>query len=140
MLSHLLNMYINLNLQVTGAAWYLLSVERYDTCWRDACIESGKCRIEFLYCGSEGMQGFSEWDKIRVDVLNDSCSTEGDEKPFNFGIFEGAITSGVISSTEFFSKFLFCLWWGLKNLRYIYVINLVSKLQLYLITWVLNFL
>ncbi|KAK9922959.1 hypothetical protein M0R45_031395 [Rubus argutus] len=63
--------------QVTGAAWYLLSVERYDTCWRDACIESGKCRVEFLYCGSEGMQGFSEWDKIRVDVLNQSCSTEG---------------------------------------------------------------
>ncbi|KAK9922958.1 hypothetical protein M0R45_031395 [Rubus argutus] len=103
--------------QVTGAAWYLLSVERYDTCWRDACIESGKCRVEFLYCGSEGMQGFSEWDKIRVDVLNQSCSTEGDEKPFNFGIFEGAISSNVISSTEFFSKFLFCLWWGLKNLR-----------------------
>lgn len=106
-------------LQVTGAAWYLLAVERYDTCWREACIESKKCTINYLYCGiSENVPGYKEWSDIRVDVLNKSCAAEGDNPPFHFGIFTEAISSKVIASTEFFSKFLFCLWWGLKNLRY----------------------
>ncbi|CAL2246159.1 unnamed protein product [Prunus armeniaca] len=103
--------------QVTGAAWYLLAVERYDTCWREACIESKKCTINYLYCGiSENIPGYKEWSDIRVEVLNKSCTAEGDNLPFKFGIFTEAISSKVIASTEFFSKFLFCLWWGLKNL------------------------
>ncbi|XP_062007980.1 putative cyclic nucleotide-gated ion channel 8 [Rosa rugosa] len=103
--------------QVTGAAWYLLAVERYDTCWREACHKSGKCRVEFLYCGSEGMKGYNEWGKIKGDVLKKSCSgSDDDPDGFNFGIFKNAVSSGVISSTVFFEKFLYCLWFGLKSL------------------------
>ncbi|KAM1030412.1 hypothetical protein TB1_033627 [Malus domestica] len=103
--------------QVTGAAWYLLAVERYDGCWRGACRNSGKCRIEYLYCGIDAnAPGFKEWQKIRVDLLKKSCTAEGENPPFNFGIFAEAISSDVIASAEFMSKLLFCLWWGLKNL------------------------
>ncbi|KAI5337610.1 hypothetical protein L3X38_016881 [Prunus dulcis] len=61
---------------------------------REDCIESEKCRINYLYCGiSENVPGYKERSDIRVDVLNKSCTAEGDNPPFNFGIFTEAISS-----------------------------------------------
>ncbi|XP_050381435.1 putative cyclic nucleotide-gated ion channel 8 [Argentina anserina] len=102
--------------QVTGAAWYLMAVERYDTCWRNKCEETDKCQVEFLYCGSENMRGYAAWDKIKDEVLNKSCSGGEDNTDFDFGIFKTAVSSEVISSTNFGEKFLYCLWFGLKSL------------------------
>ncbi|KAE8710926.1 putative cyclic nucleotide-gated ion channel 8 [Hibiscus syriacus] len=101
---------------IVGAVWYLLAIERKDTCWRIACQESEKCSIDFLYCGNKHMHGFPEWRRVRNKELDSQCSLESNDAPFDYGIYTRAITSEITSSTEFFPKFCFCLWWGLQNL------------------------
>ncbi|GMH30657.1 hypothetical protein Nepgr_032500 [Nepenthes gracilis] len=102
---------------IVGAFWYLLSVERNDTCWHKACSDSGgQCKRDFLYCGNQNMKGYDTWSNIRDSVLNSNCSAGGDNPPFDFGIFAQALSSGIVSSKNFVSKYCYCLWWGLQNL------------------------
>ncbi|XP_007023447.2 PREDICTED: putative cyclic nucleotide-gated ion channel 8 [Theobroma cacao] len=104
---------------IVGAFWYLLAVERNDTCWRNACIGSGKCNIDFLYCGNKHMQGYADWRMVSENILGSKCSGIDDHdqpSPFNYGIYTQAIQSGTVSSNIFFTKFCYCLWWGLQNL------------------------
>lgn len=103
---------------IVGAFWYLLSVERNDTCWQDACKHDsgGVCKTDFLYCGNQNMKGYDAWNNTSASVLNSSCGVDGDNPPFNFGIFEQALSSGIVSSKKFLSKYCYCLWWGLQNL------------------------
>lgn len=63
------------------------------------------------------MQGYSAWNNRSKDILNSACSAEGDPAPFDYGIFAQVLTSGIISSKKFISKYCYCLWWGLQNLR-----------------------
>ncbi|KAD4180061.1 hypothetical protein E3N88_28652 [Mikania micrantha] len=74
---------------IVGAFWYLLSVERNDTCWQRAC-RKGNYTTNFLYCGNDHMDGYDKW--------------------------RNALSSGIVSSTKFVSKYCYCLWWGLQNL------------------------
>ncbi|CAH1449244.1 unnamed protein product [Lactuca virosa] len=74
---------------IVGAFWYLLSVERNDTCWQRAC-EKKHFNKNFLYCGNERMAGYDRW--------------------------RDALSSGIVSSKKFVSKYCYCLWWGLQNL------------------------
>ncbi|XP_030523545.2 probable cyclic nucleotide-gated ion channel 5 [Rhodamnia argentea] len=99
---------------IVGALWYLLAVERNDTCWQKAC--TGTCTKDFLYCGNEGMPGHSAWNNISESVLNSHCSAGGDNPPFDYGIYSSALTSGIVSTMNFVSKYCYCLWWGLQNL------------------------
>ncbi|KAK3427808.1 hypothetical protein EUGRSUZ_F03966 [Eucalyptus grandis] len=102
---------------IFGALWYLLAVERKDTCWQKACAETGpKCMKEFLYCGNKHMSGYEEWREIMEDVLGKKCNVADENLPFNFGIYTQAMSSDIVSSRNFFSKFFYCLWWGLQNL------------------------
>lgn len=102
--------------QIVGAFWYLLSVERYDTCWQKACKNaSGECHTNFLYCGNQYMKGYDVWQNISNSVLTSAC--DGDSPPFDFGIFSQALSSGIVFSKKFISKYCYCLWWGLQNLR-----------------------
>lgn len=105
------------SLQVVGAFWYLLAVERNDTCWRRACTDGVKCNDNFLYCGNQGLQGYDVWKDVRDSVLTGNCTTDGDNPPFDFGIYQQALSSGIVSSKKFFAKYCYCLWWGLQNLR-----------------------
>ncbi|KAJ0089786.1 hypothetical protein Patl1_14591 [Pistacia atlantica] len=101
---------------IVGALWYLLALERNDTCWQKACHESTVCNKDFLYCGNQNMIGYSEWNRNSTAVLESKCSAEGDNPPFDFGIFTNALSSGIVSSNKFVSKYCYCLWWGLQNL------------------------
>ncbi|XP_057464818.1 probable cyclic nucleotide-gated ion channel 5 isoform X1 [Actinidia eriantha] len=101
---------------IVGAFWYLFAVERSDTCWLKACIDSGKCNIKFLYCHNDEMDGFKDWKGIRRNVLDSKCSVIDDDPPFNYGIYAQALSSKIVSSKDFFSKYCYCLWWGLQNL------------------------
>ncbi|TXG46741.1 hypothetical protein EZV62_026035 [Acer yangbiense] len=102
---------------VAGALWYLLAVERNATCWQIACRDSEKCITNVLYCGNRNTNGYDEWQSIRQDILSKKCSADDDDnKGFNYGIFTQAITSGIVTSRNFVSKFFYCLWWGLQNL------------------------
>ena len=108
--------YVDLN--IVGAFWYLMSVERNDTCWRRDSKRSGH-DINLLYCGNDHMVGFSTWSNISSTVLNEACTADGDNPPFDFGIFRQALTSRIVSSKAFVTKYCYCLWWGLQNLRLI---------------------
>ncbi|KAK7832566.1 putative cyclic nucleotide-gated ion channel 5 [Quercus suber] len=81
------------------AFWYLSSVERNDTCWRQACKDSGKCDINYLYCGNKHMEDYSNWEKISKGVLGSRCSIGDEDSQFNYGIYTNAISSGI----DFFS-------------------------------------
>ncbi|GLU01346.1 hypothetical protein SLE2022_186580 [Rubroshorea leprosula] len=103
---------------IVGALWYLLAVERNDTCWKRACQDAGRiCNKNFLYCGNQHLQDYDSWASIRDNVLQSNCSTDGENAPFDFGIYTNALSSRIIiSSTKFVSKYCYCLWWGLQNL------------------------
>ncbi|GJX94169.1 cyclic nucleotide-gated ion channel 18-like protein [Tanacetum coccineum] len=47
--------------------------------------------------------------------LRTLCDASNESSPFKFGMFADAFTSEVASS-KFFEKYLYCLWWGLRNL------------------------
>ncbi|XP_073004348.1 probable cyclic nucleotide-gated ion channel 6 [Typha latifolia] len=99
-----------------GSFWYLLSVEREDDCWHLACKNHTGCVDNYLYCGNHHLDGYDIWHNDSHKVLNDKCSADGDNPPFNFGIYAQALTSGIIASRKFISKLFFCFWWGLQNL------------------------
>ncbi|XP_072972073.1 probable cyclic nucleotide-gated ion channel 5 isoform X1 [Typha angustifolia] len=101
---------------IVGAFWYLLSVERVDDCWHFACKQFDGCEENYLYCGNQYVKGYDSWLKVSVEVLEKQCSVGGDNPPFNFGIYEQSLASGVVASRKFISKLCFCLWWGLQNL------------------------
>ncbi|EPS70473.1 hypothetical protein M569_04287 [Genlisea aurea] len=94
---------------VLGAAWYLLSIERQESCWRHVCnaVESPDCRDGYFDCRRVGDAARKTW--FRSSNITRMCD------PDAFGIYADAVSSGVVSA-EFFDKYLFCLRWGLKTL------------------------
>ncbi|KAG6791233.1 hypothetical protein POTOM_000345 [Populus tomentosa] len=106
--------------QIAGAFWYLLAIERKGTCWREACRLSGKCNVDFLYCGNKLLTGYHDWRRISDKVLGNKCDVDKDDNSrFNYGIYFQAMSSDIVSSRKFVSKFFYCLWWGLQNLRHL---------------------
>ncbi|CAE6005335.1 unnamed protein product [Arabidopsis arenosa] len=104
---------------IVGALWYLLALERNNDCWSKACNDNQNCTRNFLFCGNQNMQGYAAWDNIKVSYLQLKCPVnvpEDEEPPFDFGIYLRALSSGIVSSRNFVSKYFFCLWWGLQNL------------------------
>ncbi|KAL0340038.1 UNVERIFIED_CONTAM: Cyclic nucleotide-gated ion channel 17 [Sesamum radiatum] len=100
---------------VLGAAWYVLSVDRYLSCWKSICKREDsptKCLLEYLNCDTPDS---GQWD-IWIKSTNVFRSCDPDEDiTFKFGIFENAVTKQVVAST-FVRKYFYCLWWGLQNL------------------------
>ncbi|KAL6979344.1 Protein CNGC15c [Sarracenia purpurea var. burkii] len=97
---------------VLGACWYLLSIERQEACWRNACsIENESCQPGFFDChrvkGSDRTAWFQSSNITTLCNPNDSS--------YPFGIYSDALTTNVTSSL-FVNKYFYCLWWGLKNL------------------------
>lgn len=66
------------------------------------------------------MEGYEDWRAISDQVLHTRCSASHESSPFKYGIYTQAISSGIVESRNFFSKFCYCLWWGMQNLRYLY--------------------
>ncbi|KAG2700656.1 hypothetical protein I3760_06G008800 [Carya illinoinensis] len=95
-----------------GAFWYFFSIERETTCWYKLACEhdiNGCSKSISLDCGADGFGNYT--------FLNDFCSIENPNTTlFNFGIFEDARQSGILSSMDFPRKTMFCFWWGLRNL------------------------
>ncbi|KAK9067538.1 hypothetical protein SSX86_011649 [Deinandra increscens subsp. villosa] len=92
---------------VIGSFWYLFSIDREDDCWRVACKNNINCDIKFLYCGENRVGNYS--------FLNTTC-TPLQPSDFDFGIFLDALESHVVETKDFPQKFLYCFWWGLRNL------------------------
>ncbi|TKY73480.1 cyclic nucleotide-gated ion channel 16 [Spatholobus suberectus] len=104
---------------VLGAAWYVSSIQRQYECWRITCrkemnrTHSPSCNPSFLDCASMSNNERQAWFK-RTRVLTD-CDALNDKNKFQFGMFADAFTDHV-SSSRFFQKYFYCLWWGLRNL------------------------
>ncbi|PPD92569.1 hypothetical protein GOBAR_DD10482 [Gossypium barbadense] len=78
---------------VVGAFWYLFSIEREDSCWRNAI---GEGEESALYCDKH----ITTINTTLVNLLNSSCPFINpddikDSKAFNFGIFIDALDSRV---------------------------------------------
>lgn len=115
--------------QILGAAWYLLSVERHAMCWKSACrseFSPMKCRLDYLDCGTLNDVDRRIWE-VNTTVFS-QCSPDEDVV-FNYGIFANAIAKDVVSS-RFLQKYFYCLWWGLQNLRFVYICEQLSYLYL----------
>ncbi|EFH62754.1 hypothetical protein ARALYDRAFT_315184 [Arabidopsis lyrata subsp. lyrata] len=100
---------------VFGAFWYVSAVEKKSKCWRDACARTSDCDLTNLLCGRGGR------DNSRF--LNTSCPLIDPAQitnftDFNFGMFIDALKSGVVEvkPRDFPRKFLYCFWWGLRNI------------------------
>ncbi|XP_042504905.1 cyclic nucleotide-gated ion channel 1-like [Macadamia integrifolia] len=110
---------------VLGAFWYLFSIEREYTCWQGACQKQPGCDIHHMSCGDR---------RIDMSFLNASCNHSDGNHPFNFGIFLDALQSGVVNSNNFSQRFLYCFWWGLRNLS-----SLGQNLQTSTFVWEIAF-
>lgn len=102
--------------QVLGASWYLMSIGRQHSCWQQGCKAdmASKVCISFLDCNSVNKPERKKW--LESTSLRTLCDASNETSPFKFGMFADAFTSEVASS-KFFEKYLYCLWWGLRNLR-----------------------
>ncbi|XP_014497435.1 protein CNGC15c [Vigna radiata var. radiata] len=99
---------------ILGACWYLLSIERQEACWRSVCdLEKSFCEYGFFDCHRVKDAHRVSWF-IASNVTN-LCSPNAKDEFYQFGIYADAVTSEVTSSA-FFNKYFFCLWWGLRNL------------------------
>ncbi|XWS70553.1 hypothetical protein CRYUN_Cryun03dG0057300 [Craigia yunnanensis] len=101
--------------QVLGASLYLLSIERYATCWKSECRKETspiRCNPHYLDCGTLNDGGHQKWENSTV--MFSKCDPYNDIS-FDYGIFEIALTKQVLSS-DFLQKYFYCLWWGLQNL------------------------
>ncbi|XP_054802686.1 protein CNGC15a-like isoform X2 [Prosopis cineraria] len=97
---------------VLGSCWYLLSIERQEECWKKVCsLQQPHCQYYYLECGSVGVPQRVAW--FRTSNVSGLCDPSSNF--FQFGIFADALTSGITGS-EFFIKYFYCLWWGLRNL------------------------
>ncbi|KAK7845423.1 cyclic nucleotide-gated ion channel 1 [Quercus suber] len=84
-----------------------------------------------LLAGTEPVKFIQDVSKVLSNVMTDFTYSLGnytflsdvcpinppDKTRFDFGIFLGALQSGVVQSKNFSEKFFHCFWWGLLNLR-----------------------
>ncbi|XP_057984284.1 cyclic nucleotide-gated ion channel 18 isoform X1 [Malania oleifera] len=99
---------------VLGTSWYLLSIGRQHTCWKDECRrENGTCIQRYLDCRSQENVDRQYWLNI-TNVLS-NCDAKNGDVEFKFGMFADAFKDDV-ASTNFVEKYFYCLWWGLRNL------------------------
>ncbi|KAJ9162861.1 hypothetical protein P3X46_022603 [Hevea brasiliensis] len=99
---------------VLGAAWYLLSVDRYKSCWKSNCREENdpiKCFLSYLDCDTFNHGDRKTWANSTSVFKN--CDPSNNN--FDYGIFEDAVSKKVVSS-NFIEKYFYCLWWGLQQL------------------------
>ncbi|XP_010550110.1 PREDICTED: cyclic nucleotide-gated ion channel 18 [Tarenaya hassleriana] len=103
---------------VLGAMWYLLSIGRQFSCWSQVCKKENALRVldclpSFLNCKSLDLPERQYWQNV-TQVLS-HCDATSSTTTFKFGMFAEAFTSEVASET-FTAKYLYCLWWGIRNL------------------------
>ncbi|GLU02505.1 hypothetical protein SLE2022_197540 [Rubroshorea leprosula] len=97
---------------VLGACWYLLSIERQEACWKSACDQERPfCEHKYFDCRWVKESGRNYW--FKSSNITNLCNPN--ESFYQFGIYGDALTTDVTTS-PFFNKYFYCLWWGLRNL------------------------
>lgn len=99
---------------IISALYYLLSIERQDTCWQRQCrLEQSACDRTFLDCSTSNEQQRVAW--FRTSNITLACDGKTNDF-FDFGIYADALSHGINMETNFLQKYFYCLWWGLRNL------------------------
>ncbi|CAL5025148.1 unnamed protein product [Urochloa decumbens] len=97
-----------------GTLWYFLTIEREDDCWHSYCHFKDGCYSNYLYCSDNQPGKYYSW-LSSTQVFN-QCNGNQTANPFNFGIYQQALVSGILGPGNFISKLCYCFWWGLQNL------------------------
>ncbi|CAL9017759.1 unnamed protein product, partial [Prunus brigantina] len=93
---------------VLGGFWYFFSIQREISCWYKYCENTKACGATYYCSGSSSRN---------ATFINELCPTNPpNATALNFGIFFDAIESGITRSKHFTTRFLYCLWWGVRNL------------------------
>nr|GLL40456.1 hypothetical protein DM860_017261 [Ipomoea trifida] len=74
------------------------------------------CIPSFLDCKSLNTNSLEREYWLNTTSLLTRCDPKNDDSDFKFGMFADAFTSEVVASSRFIDKYLYCLWWGLRNL------------------------
>lgn len=101
-----------------GTLWYFLTIEREDDCWHLYCDDPNfglGCNSSYLYCNNHHHGSYDSWLTNNSAQVFNMCNG-GQDNPFNFGIYEQALVSKILSPGNFISKLCYCFWWGLQNL------------------------
>lgn len=97
-----------------GAFWYLLAIERQDSCWRHVCrSETQHCQNGYFDCRSLENKNPSRDEWFASSNITNTCIT--DPSLYPFGIYEAALVF-TTESTGFINKYFYCFWWGLQSL------------------------
>ncbi|CAL8999560.1 unnamed protein product [Prunus brigantina] len=97
---------------VLGACWYLLSIERQEACWRSVCdLEETFCEYDYFDCHRSRDPKRNSW--FQSSNVTNLCNP--DKSSYQFGMYGDAVTYDVTTSS-FFNRYFYCLWWGLRNL------------------------
>ncbi|CAO2043950.1 unnamed protein product [Urochloa humidicola] len=97
-----------------GTLWYFLTIEREDDCWHSYCDPKDGCDTNYLYCSDKRNGNYDSW--FSSTQVFDLCDGNQTAHPFNFGIYQQALVSGILGPGNFISKLCYCFWWGLQNL------------------------
>ncbi|KAK1429388.1 hypothetical protein QVD17_11597 [Tagetes erecta] len=95
---------------VIGAMWYLLAIERQGLCWVEVCDQEVECKHRYFDCVNVNLPRRVAWFPTS-NVTSICASTDN----FQYGLVEDSVQYS-IASANFFKKYSYCLWWGLKGL------------------------
>ncbi|XVF60344.1 hypothetical protein PTKIN_Ptkin08bG0037600 [Pterospermum kingtungense] len=103
---------------VLGAIWYLCSIARQLSCWKKECARENAskflaCIPSFLNCNSLATPERQYWANVTHVLAH--CDPRNSDIDFKFGMFAEAFINDV-ASKNFVIKYLYCLWWGIRNL------------------------
>ena len=65
-----------------------------------------------------------------IDSLDEFCIVDvptNETAPFDFGIFLDSLKNGNTGSIYFPKKFFYSFWWGLRNLRFVYILAIMRN-------------
>ncbi|GJN28607.1 hypothetical protein PR202_gb16810 [Eleusine coracana subsp. coracana] len=103
---------------VLGAMWYLLSIERQYTCWMEVCHnENGTtaaiplCELSYLDCRTVKDPARAAWHER--STIRTRCLVP--DATYEYGLFSDALNLDRLG-VPFVDKYLYCLWWGFRNL------------------------
>ncbi|XP_042401218.1 cyclic nucleotide-gated ion channel 17-like [Zingiber officinale] len=106
---------------IIGAIWYLFTIARQMTCWKEECLMEGTnssrngttCEFRFLDCDFSGLTERQVWANGTRVFAN--CDAKNSSIAFHYGIFLNSLSFGV-PSVNLGDKYCYGLWWGFQQL------------------------
>ncbi|KAF2284635.1 hypothetical protein GH714_028692 [Hevea brasiliensis] len=96
--------------KVSGAIYYLLSVQREIDCWKSVC-KAENCQNGYFDCHSVQDPGRVAW--LNSSNITNICNPSNSF--YEWGIYTNSLQAGATSSS-FSNKFFYGLWWGIQQL------------------------